>query len=378
MVIFEKLKIKKMRILVSLLFIVTLVGCDSSNQLKGSVEDVSDGANVYLNQLGPQNIPIPLDTVQVQNNSFTFDLNPGKQDINLIQIEGVNGNIIFINDAKQIKIDANKANLRDAKIEGGEHNELLKDYIDIISSYTKDRDSIRAEYQKAAQKGDEVAYLDMQLDIKNLEKEAQENSLEFIQNNTHSIVGMMALSDVMNSKAIPLNQMKTLYEKFDDEVKDTPLGKKLGQNIAEIGATDIGAEAPKFSGPTPDGEELALEDVMGKVTLIDFWASWCKPCRIENPNIVSIYKDYKDKGFAVVGVSLDKPNNKDAWVRAIKDDQLNWNHISNLEYWQEPIAKKYGVRAIPAAFLIDENGIIIGKDLRGDDLREKVKEVLGE
>jgi peroxiredoxin len=152
----------------------------------------------------------------------------------------------------------------------------------------------------------------------------------------------------------------------------------MGQNIAKIGATDIGAEAPNFSGPTPKGEELALEDAMSKVTLIDFWASWCRPCRIENPNIVSIYNDYKDRGFTVIGVSLDKPNSKDAWLKAIEDDNLEWNHVSNLKYWQEPIAQKYGIRSIPAAFLIDENGIIIGKNLRGNDLREKVKEVLGD
>ncbi|SDG75496.1 TlpA disulfide reductase family protein [Psychroflexus sediminis] len=368
-----------MKIIFSLSLLIVLMSCDSSTpKLEATINDVTDGTSVYLTQLGPQNIPIPLDTTQVQNNSFEFELEPANQNINLIQVEGVNGNMIFINDAKQIKIKADKANLRDSEIEAGEHNKLLKEYIEMISSYAKERESLRNKYQEASQSGDEVVLLDLQLDMEAVDEKSRQATLEFIENHPNSIVAMMALSDVMNSKAIPLNKMKSLYDKFDAEVKDTPLGRVLGQNIAKIGATDLGAEAPKFSGPTPEGKELALEDAMGKVTLIDFWASWCKPCRIENPNIVSIYEDYKDKGFAVVGVSLDKPNHKDAWVKAIEEDNLGWNHISNLEYWQEPIAKKYGVRAIPAAFLIDENGIIIGKNLRGNDLREKVKEALGQ
>lgn len=368
-----------MKTFFSLIVLVLVMSCNTStSKLQATVEEVPDGTKVYLSQLGSQNMQVGIDTTEVQNNTFEFDLKEQGQAINLIQIEGLNGNLIFINDANQIEMDVDESNLRKTEIKAGKHNRLLKDYIDLITQFSKNADSIRNHYQTLAQGGNEEAYLDMQLDMKELEQKSKEASVEFIKTNTHSIVGMMALSDVMNSKMIPLNQMKSIYDEFDDEVKDTPLGKMIGQNIATIGATDIGAEAPKFAGPTPEGKELALEDAMGKVTLIDFWASWCKPCRIENPNIVSVYNDYKDKGFAVVGVSLDKPNSRDAWLKAIEEDQLDWNHISNLQHWQDPIARKYNIRAIPAAFLIDENGIIIGKDLRGDALRKKVKEVLGE
>jgi peroxiredoxin len=367
-----------MKILYSLSFLALLIGCNSpSPKLEASIDEVPNGTNVYLAQLGPQNVPVPLDTTQVNNNSFEFDLTKSKnQDINLIQIEGVNGNIIFINDTETIKIEASNENLRNSKIYAGEHNKLLKDYISMLTNYAEEKNFITNEHRKAMQNQDETAMLDLRSDMEALTEESKQTTLEFIQSNTNSIVGMMALSDVMRTKSAPLSKMKSLYDGFSDNVKDTPLGKMLGQNIAKIGATDIGAEAPKFSGPTPDGNELSLEEAMGKVTLIDFWASWCRPCRVENPNIVSIYNDYKDKGFTVLGVSLDKPNSKNSWLKAIEDDQLEWNHVSNLMFWQEPIAQKYGVKAIPAAFLIDENGIIIGKDLRGQALRDKVKEVL--
>ena len=368
-----------MRLVLSLVLLSILLSCESSSsKLTGTVENLSDGSKVYLTHLGPQNIPIPLDTTVVQNDKFQFELSESNQNLNLIEFENINGNILFINDAPQIEIDVNRSNLRDSDIKAGVHNKLLKEYINLITSYSTKINEKKAQHQNSSEARDELAILDLRLDIEEIEKESKQASLEFIKTNTHSIVGMMALSDVMNSKSIPLNKMKSLYEAYDADVKDTPLGKAIGQKIAKIGATDIGAEAPKFSGPTPDGDMLSLEDAMGKVTLIDFWASWCKPCRIENPNIVSIYNDYKDRGFTVVGVSLDKPNSKRAWTKAIADDNLEWNHISNLKHWQEPIAQKYGVRAIPAAFLIDENGIIIGKDLRGNELREKVKEVLGE
>jgi len=131
-----------------------------------------------------------------------------------------------------------------------------------------------------------------------------------------------------------------------------------------------------FEAPTPEGEMLSLEDAMGKLTLIDFWASWCRPCRMENPNVVSVYNDYKDKGFNIISVSLDKT--KKSWEKAIADDNMNWYHVSNLKYWQEPVAVEWGVRSIPATYLIDENGIIVAKNLRGSALRKKVDEILGE
>jgi thiol-disulfide isomerase/thioredoxin len=113
---------------------------------------------------------------------------------------------------------------------------------------------------------------------------------------------------------------------------------------------------------------------MGKVTLIDFWAAWCKPCRAENPNVVSAYKKYHDKGLNIIGVSLDR--SAEDWKKAIADDGLIWNQVSHVAYFEDPIAKLYGVDAIPAAFLLDENGVIVAKNLRGSQLEEKVAELL--
>lgn len=140
--------------------------------------------------------------------------------------------------------------------------------------------------------------------------------------------------------------------------------------------TNIGDYAPTFTAPTPDGATLNINDIDAKVTILDFWASWCGPCRKENPNVVKMYNQYHDKGLEIVGISLDKAQQKDRWLKAIEQDGLTWKHVSNLQGWQEPIAQTYGVRSIPATYILDKDGKIVAKNLRGKALEDKVAELL--
>lgn len=138
---------------------------------------------------------------------------------------------------------------------------------------------------------------------------------------------------------------------------------------------NIGDEAPNLEFKNPEGKMVSLKSLRGKVVLIDFWASWCRPCRIENPNVVKAYQKYKGEGFEIYGVSLDK--SQDAWVKAIQQDELNWINVSDLGGWNSAGAATYGVRSIPANFLIDENGIIIAKGLRGANLHAELQKLVG-
>lgn len=201
---------------------------------------------------------------------------------------------------------------------------------------------------------------------------------KIVQDNPDSFVSVMVLTDMMSMKAYPTSEIKEMYAALDEDVKQSPLAKNLEQNLEKEGAVDIGSKAPEFSAPTPEGEELSLSEVRGKVTIIDFWAAWCKPCRVENPNLVKTYEKYHDKGLEIVGVSLDRPGQKDKWLQAIEEDKLPWHQVSNLKFWQEPVAQLYGIRAIPAAFVLDEEGVIVARDLRGERLEKKVAELLGE
>jgi len=190
------------------------------------------------------------------------------------------------------------------------------------------------------------------------------------------MISVLIIGNLMGSKAIPQDEIKALFEGLSPEMKATELGKRLKESLDNMKSTEIGAVAPDFSAPTPNGDTLALSDVTnkGKLTLVDFWAAWCRPCREENPNIVSVYNKYRDKGFNIIGVSLD--TKAEAWKGAIEADGLAWNHISNLKRFQDPIAELYNVNAIPAAFLLDENGVIVARNLRGPALEEKVAELL--
>jgi peroxiredoxin len=141
--------------------------------------------------------------------------------------------------------------------------------------------------------------------------------------------------------------------------------------------TDVGQQAPDFSAITPEGQTVSLRDFLGKgYLLLDFWASWCGPCRKENPNIVAAYGDYKDHDFDILAVSLDKT--REAWLQGIEQDHLDYHHVSELKFWNSDIARLYGIRSIPSNLLLDKNGKIIAKNLRGNDLRETLKSLLGQ
>lgn len=146
--------------------------------------------------------------------------------------------------------------------------------------------------------------------------------------------------------------------------------------IVKAAGTQIGNYAPDFDGKTPQGKLLALSDIKAKVTIIDFWASWCGPCRRENPNVVKMYNEYHEKGLEIIGVSLDKAGQENRWKQAIAKDKLTWPQVSNLQGWKDPIAVQYGIRSIPATYVLDENGKIIAKNLRGKALENKIAELL--
>ncbi|WP_321538677.1 peroxiredoxin family protein [Flavobacterium piscinae] len=172
-------------------------------------------------------------------------------------------------------------------------------------------------------------------------------------------------------------RIEKIYNNLDKNVKDTKPGKSVGEMIMNNSAAEIGKQAPEFSAPNQDGKLVSLKESLGKVTIIDFWASWCGPCRKENPNVVALYNEFHDKGLNIIGVSLDKEGDEKKWKDAITADKLNWPQVSNLKYWNEPIAKKYSIKSIPATFILDASGKIVAKDLRGDELKAKVIELLG-
>jgi len=170
----------------------------------------------------------------------------------------------------------------------------------------------------------------------------------------------------------------TRFAQLSPRLRATPQGVRIADKIKQLERVAVGAMAPDFTQNTPDGKALALSSLRGKYVLIDFWASWCGPCRRENPNVVTAYNKFKDKGFTILGVSLDKDTGREAWLKAIEKDGLAWNQVSDLKYWQNAAAKDYGVQAIPQNFLIDPNGKIVATNLRGEKLQETLSQLLSQ
>jgi peroxiredoxin len=178
--------------------------------------------------------------------------------------------------------------------------------------------------------------------------------------------------------ATQLNPPTTLteqrYNRMSPEVQKGYFGTMLAKNIADAKVGGIGSVAAEFVQNDTSGNPISLSSFRGKYVLIDFWASWCRPCRMENPNVVKAYEDFKGKNFTVLGVSLDR--SKDAWIKAIADDKLTWTHVSDLKFWSNAVAVQYKVESIPQNFLVDPEGKIIAKNLRGEELHRKLKELL--
>ncbi|WP_224482833.1 TlpA disulfide reductase family protein [Robertkochia aurantiaca] len=368
-----------MKKIASILSLVTLIACGKAEKdqytVSVNVSGIEDGKKAYLQKMGENNQPVMVDTLEVTNESFTFSGKATQPEMHLLYIEGVQGGLPFIIEEGNIAVTAYKDSINMSKIAGTPSNEDLSSFMANNSSIRQKVSDIRAKAMEAQRAGDTVTLNVLSETFAEVQEEAREYGNTFVKENPDSYVSLILLQQIIQQKSAEAEEIQTMYEAIDPELKKTTLGQQVGETIENLSRLSVGAEAPDFSGPTPDGDTLSLKASLGKVTILDFWAAWCKPCRAENPNLVALYKEYHDKGLNVVGVSLDRT--KEAWEKAIEEDQLPWNHVSNLQFWQDPIARLYNITSIPATFILDEEGRIIAKDLRGEALNAKIEELLG-
>ena len=355
-----------------------LVSCNSNPDgfsIEAKIDgEVENGTKVFLKGVNNMNQPVDVDTTTVENGKFTFTGKADSLDLQYIFIDKLQGNIPVIIENGTIEIGFHKDSLALAKIEGTEQNDLFFKFLKQSRTFSKRNNSMRTDFEKARTSGDLATQEALQAESMEMQEQAKSYEITYIKENPNALVSVLILERVLMGQGLPENEINDIYESFTPMIKETAAGKRIKKQLDITKSTAIGSKAPEFSAPTPEGKQLALKDALGKITILDFWAGWCKPCRAENPNLVNIYNKYKDSGLSILGVSLDK--SRDEWTNAIATDGLTWNNVSNVQYFDE-IAKLYNLQAIPAMFILDENGVIIAKDLRGAALEQKIAELLG-
>ncbi len=369
-----------MRLLFALFLTLSLFSCNENIDtytLEGEAVGFADGTSIYVYTL-ENNQPKPIDTLTVKNGKFSATY-PKTEDtpLNFLRIKEVNASVLFFPENEDMHAKIYKDSIAASRISGGKQNEVYSGFVDKMDAFNARKKASMEKFRTAQQVSDTQAVTKLQSENLNLIGEETEYKKQFVKDNNNMLFSVMLISDMAGRQEITPSEASKLLEQMDPAIVATPLGQELKNNLDALKKVDIGSMAPDFSAPTPSGETMSLADALGKYTIIDFWASWCKPCRRENPNVVKVYNKYHDKGLNIISVSLDKANEKEKWLQAIEDDKMDWYHVSNLQFWQDPIAKQYHVRSIPATFLLDENGKIIDKDLRGAALEAKIASLLG-
>ena len=350
-----------------------IISCKSGNDftIDGTI-DADDGSKVYILQADQNNQPFIKDSTVIKNSKFEFSGQAATPEISYFQVEGVNGYVLSIIEAGKIKAEIYKDSVTTSIVTGTRSNNDFNKYRDETKSLVENINKFAYDQQQAIFNNNIELASKLRKDISRNEQEIMLYEWDFIINNEDSYMSALLLEVFMVENKVNKDSIIEVYNTFSNRIKISNVGKNIADLLRQYeDPINVGELAPDFTAPSLDGENITLSENLGKVTLIDFWAAWCRPCRIENPNLVRLYKKYNSSGLQIIGVSLDRT--KEQWEKAISDDNLPWIHVSNLDFWNDPIARQYSIRAIPQSFLLDENGYVIAKNLRGLNLEEKVE-----
>lgn len=350
----------------------SLAACDSTPKyvINGTVEGDETG-NVYLLKRG-ENAMDTLAQAAITNGKFVLTGTTTDITYATIAIQGKRATFPILLENATYTASLSTKSPMESKIEGTAEQRILNEFSDVNNQLRAAQSKFYKEYSVAAEAKDSEKLQALREAFEQLVQkgEAKQDSINKANLNTYAAAYILT-SQMGRLDAEVLNQK---FSELGPKAQASDAGQRISDRIKKLSAVAVGQVAPDFTLNTPEGKPLSMHSIKAKVKIIDFWASWCGPCRGENPNVVKIYKEFHAKGLEILGVSLD--NNKENWMKAIEDDQLTWNHVSDLQGWACAAAQLYAVNGIPHMVVLDENNVIVAKNLRGDALRAKVAEML--
>lgn len=369
----------------------TFLACNSSDTftLEGTIDSKLNGAKVYLRHENENGEIVNIDSTEVSNGKFTFEGDATALDLYYIAAKGSNSGLSFISEPGTIKAHIANSPTELTTIGGTPNNDQLQQFNNSYLALEKNLFNFQSQnkqkYLTAVEKKDTAMVNALMNKAFELNKKKFDFISTFPAKNPKSFISLLVLQQRAFSGDTAIQAMKKDFNGLDANLKVTKIGEVIQSRIKVMEASkssnsttstaEVGKPAPNFSAQDPNGKSLQLMEQLGKkVTIIDFWASWCNPCRKENPNMVKMYAELHEKGLNIVGVSLDEDRN--AWKKAIEKDGITWAQMSNLKGWKDPIALQYQINEIPNTYLLDSKGNIIAKGLTGERLRQKVEEIL--
>lgn len=371
--------------------VLVLSSCIKENKdsftLKGEIGDWSSPATLYFSYWNDGSEMT--DTTQLKNGTFLFTGKIGEPAAARLIMdytgEGMGkaaqaGHILYLYLENGVIKLQSPDSLQNVTFVKSPINDAHQEYLRYVGGQIQDlaaRMNAKVMQASPEQLNDSIFMDGLNKEYKQLLNDRTQKQQQYVREHPDSYFSVVAISESVSSD-FDVNEIEPLFLSINEKHRMTYSGKAFAQRIDAAKLIGIGKVAPNFTQNDPEGNPVSLSDFAGKYVLLDFWASWCGPCRQENPNLVKAYAAYKDKGFDILGVSLDNSDGKEAWIKAIEKDGLTWTQVSDLKSWNNEVARFYGVRAVPQSYLIDPQGVIIAQNLRGDALEEKLAEIFGE